>query len=107
MDDRLHHRATPERARGGGDDRVRPDDPLLAKQVLSQLSYAPTARRLRRRAKHDATHVLLCGTKPGDKRLQRAASAEASKWLRSRCPSGHLPLRVAARSARLGGPGRI
>ena len=26
--------------RGGGD-RVRTDDPLLAKQVLSQLSYAP------------------------------------------------------------------
>ncbi len=25
----------------GGDDRVRTDDPLLAKQVLSQLSYAP------------------------------------------------------------------
>jgi len=24
-----------------GDDRVRTDDPLLAKQVLSQLSYAP------------------------------------------------------------------
>ena len=31
----------------GGDDRVRTDDPLLAKQVLSQLSYAPkgAARR--------------------------------------------------------------
>ena len=27
---------------GGGDDRDRTDDPLLAKQVLSQLSYAPT-----------------------------------------------------------------
>ena len=25
----------------GGDERVRTDDPLLAKQVLSQLSYAP------------------------------------------------------------------
>ena len=25
----------------GGGDRVRTDDPLLAKQVLSQLSYAP------------------------------------------------------------------
>ena len=30
--------------RGGGDDRIRTDDPLLAKQVLSQLSYAPTVR---------------------------------------------------------------
>ena len=25
----------------GGDERVRTDDPLLAKQVLSQLSYTP------------------------------------------------------------------
>ena len=27
--------------RTGGDERVRTDDPLLAKQVLSQLSYTP------------------------------------------------------------------
>ena len=27
---------------GGGDNRARTDDPLLAKQVLSQLSYTPT-----------------------------------------------------------------
>jgi hypothetical protein len=27
---------------GGGRDRVRTCDPLLAKQVLSQLSYTPT-----------------------------------------------------------------
>ena len=33
---------TPSQSDGGGD-RVRTDDPLLAKQVLSQLSYAPTA----------------------------------------------------------------
>ena len=26
---------------GGGDERNRTDDPLLAKQVLSQLSYTP------------------------------------------------------------------
>ena len=30
------------RTRSGGGDRVRTDDPLLAKQVLSQLSYTPT-----------------------------------------------------------------
>ena len=30
----------------GGDERVRTDDPLLAKQVLSQLSYTPTVYRL-------------------------------------------------------------
>ena len=29
--------------RRGGDERVRTDDPLLAKQVLSQLSYTPIA----------------------------------------------------------------
>ena len=27
----------------GGDERVRTDDPLLAKQVLSQLSYTPVS----------------------------------------------------------------
>jgi hypothetical protein len=31
----------PPPAQGGGGERVRTDDPLLAKQVLSQLSYAP------------------------------------------------------------------
>ena len=29
----------------GGDERVRTDDPLLAKQVLSQLSYTPAFSR--------------------------------------------------------------
>ena len=31
----------------GGADRIRTDDPLLAKQMLSQLSYSPEARILR------------------------------------------------------------
>lgn len=31
----------PVTTRNGGGDRVRTDDPLLAKQVLSQLSYTP------------------------------------------------------------------
>ena len=31
----------PRLGRGNGGDRVRTDDPLLAKQVLFQLSYAP------------------------------------------------------------------
>ena len=31
----------------GGDNRTRTDDPLLAKQVLSQLSYTPIASRSR------------------------------------------------------------
>ena len=32
----------PANGRGNGGERVRTDDPLLAKQVLSQLSYTPT-----------------------------------------------------------------
>ena len=46
----IHARITPTRSphtsnqdRGGGD-RTRTDDPLLAKQVLSQLSYTPKSR---------------------------------------------------------------
>ena len=31
----------------GGADRIRTDDPLLAKQMLSQLSYSPVARNPR------------------------------------------------------------
>ena len=31
-----------------GDDRIRTGDPLLAKQMLSQLSYSPSAKRARR-----------------------------------------------------------
>ena len=33
--------------KSGGDERVRTDDPLLAKQVLYQLSYTPKVCRLR------------------------------------------------------------
>ena len=40
----------PKAAVLGGDDRDRTDDPLLAKQVLSQLSYAPKARSVSKRA---------------------------------------------------------
>ena len=35
----------PAFACAGGDNRVRTDDPLLAKQVLSQLSYTPVVFR--------------------------------------------------------------
>jgi hypothetical protein len=35
----------PPTARCGGGDRTRTDDPLLAKQALSQLSYTPVIRR--------------------------------------------------------------
>jgi hypothetical protein len=39
---------TPHASHGGGD-RNRTDDPLLAKQVLSQLSYAPAGPKAQRR----------------------------------------------------------
>ena len=38
---RPDHTSTPPPTGDGGDERVRTDDPLLAKQVLSQLSYTP------------------------------------------------------------------
>ena len=37
----LHSRVCLRQTSENGDDRDRTDDPLLAKQVLSQLSYAP------------------------------------------------------------------
>ena len=46
-------------ARTGGADRVRTDDPLLAKQVLSQLSYSPERGPLRLCRSLDAG--ILCG----------------------------------------------
>ncbi len=39
--DKPNHHQQPSAEADGGDDRVRTDDPLLAKQVLSQLSYVP------------------------------------------------------------------
>ena len=38
--------AVPKPSPVGGGGRDRTDDPLLAKQVLSQLSYAPTAKQV-------------------------------------------------------------
>ena len=50
----------------GGDDRIRTGDPLLAKQVLSQLSYIP------------ALVVGLPGIEPGTSRLSSARSSHLS-----------------------------
>ena len=51
----------------GGDDRSRTGDPLLAKQVLSQLSYIP-----------NAILVGLPGVEPGTSRLSSARSSQLS-----------------------------
>ena len=52
----------------GGDDRSRTGDPLLAKQVLSQLSYIPAHLEL----------VGLPGIEPGTSRLSSARSSHLS-----------------------------
>jgi hypothetical protein len=65
----------------GGDDRDRTDDPLLAKQVLSQLSYAPNL---------------------GTPCLDRSGSSDpASPASNTKRPAALRP------PTRIGGPGRI
>lgn len=46
----------------GGADRDRTDDPLLAKQVLSQLSYSPSSFDKRRSGIQPATPVKSGGS---------------------------------------------
>ena len=69
----------------GGGDRVRTDDPLLAKQVLSQLSYAPKARSrrparktLQRQPHGPATMVGQGGFEPPTPRLSSVCSNQLS-----------------------------
>ena len=60
----------------GGDDRIRTGDPLLAKQVLSQLSYIPdlvSGDPIR-----GAILVGLPGVEPGTSRLSSARSSQLS-----------------------------
>ena len=42
----------------GGDERDRTDDPLLAKQVLSQLSYTPMCGFAPQKLNNDVSHPL-------------------------------------------------
>ena len=72
----------------GGDERIRTADPLLAKQVLSQLSYIPTGRALS--AVHQGLAALparrsplirlvgLPGFEPGTSRLSSVRSNQLS-----------------------------
>ena len=46
----------------GGDERIRTADPLLAKQVLSQLSYIPWVRESRYSDVGDPTSPSACGS---------------------------------------------
>ncbi|GBQ47748.1 hypothetical protein AA0498_0604 [Acidomonas methanolica] len=60
----------------GGGRRVRTDDPLLAKQVLSQLSYAPQAHRY---TQHATTNVVgQGGLEPPTPRLSSVCSNQLS-----------------------------
>jgi hypothetical protein len=81
------------RSRGGGGDRNRTDDLLLAKQALSQLSYTPSALseaqspkwRQRRACAARATHTLSATAAAGAsepfsaRRRSRGASAPLSR----------------------------
>ena len=46
----------------GGDKRIRTDDPLLAKQMLYQLSYAPNMERAKGVEPSTPTLARLCST---------------------------------------------
>ena len=61
-------------AKNGGD-RIRTDDPLLAKQVLSQLSYTPTKPEVR---PTKATLVGQGGFEPPTPRLSSVCSNQLS-----------------------------
>ena len=65
----------PPRHHPGGDDRVRTDDPLLAKQVLSQLSYVPS-----RQARTHRTEGMVGqgGFEPPTPRLSSVCSNQLS-----------------------------
>ena len=90
------------RGESGGADRVRTGDPLLAKQVLSLLSYSPsltmpatpkTARRqaiLREPGQCRAAEWLvgLDGLEPSTPRLSSACSNQLSYRPRDRLKSG-------------------
>ena len=61
----------------GGDERVRTDDPLLAKQVLSQLSYTPTVSRLssicpfESTSLHPQNYIVQFSCQPNDHQTHR------------------------------------
>ena len=66
-------RDSPYRFSPGGDDRSRTGDPLLAKQVLSQLSYIPSSC-----ISKAPILVGLPGVEPGTSRLSSARSSQLS-----------------------------
>jgi hypothetical protein len=67
------------RLRPGGGERVRTDDPLLAKQVLSQLSYTPISRQRRQATDGFASGMVgQGGFEPPTPRLSSVCSNQLS-----------------------------
>ena len=65
------HRGESDAFTGSGGDRDRTDDPLLAKQVLSQLSYTPGVAKQRRPAGASKMHRQEASLQPsGSRRLR-------------------------------------
>ena len=102
---RVRRRRIADAARRGsnGGDRIRTDDPLLAKQVLYQLSYAPRWSPFSMAAivPHDAAHTTAggAGRRPGP------SNPGPSKRPDARLASGGL-LSALRSSAESNGPGR-
>src|SRR5690242_21911491 len=74
----------------GGDDRTRTDDPLLAKQVLYQLSYVPGLRA------RGPLHLESIGRLPADASTEQHAIATATHALvpAERCRSADASRRL-------------
>ncbi len=90
-----------ERRKSGGGERDRTDDPLLAKQVLSQLSYTPVTFDPRETASSgcrdpDQSVVGLDGFEPSTPALSRRCSNRLSYR-----PADLLPTRTSLSVPRL------
>src|SRR5690349_3899294 len=84
----------------GGADRDRTDDPLLAKQVLSQLSYSPP--RLKATILATAKVVGLDGFEPSTPALSRRCSNQLSYRPDSWSTPHEQPISVSTWSADVG-----
>ena len=86
-------RAEPSDWKSGGADRDRTGDPLLAKQVLSQLSYSPVASRGHRAP-------LSCASRPGSRHARNGCAARPTKAIQPGVNTGGIGPAPASRSLR-------
>ena len=104
------HGACTPAGRGPGGDRVRTDDPLLAKQVLSQLSYAPAPVPSRPSRPAAPAGMGQGGLEPPTPRLSSVCSNQLSYWPgrtgRARPAAGPQASSRQGQSAATGRPGR-